>query len=405
MYFQFLRKALFLFFLVLLSAPPASNAQQSDDPIENARFQFGPLGLTPSISLANLGIDSNVFNEFDNPRRDFTFTLAPQLNSWFRAGRSRLSAQTRADLIYFHTYSSERSVDGDIDARWQMPMNRLTPWVGGGYSEGRQRLGYEIDLRSRRVTNELALGVDARITRKTGIGFSARRMSYSFDADEFFRGTSLQEVLNRTSESVGIEYRQSLTPLTTFVVQADALRDRFGYSLARNSDSVQVQVGFDLQPFALISGRARVGYRKFDAIGGGYPSFRGVVANFTVASTVKGRTRIELSGDRDVNYSFEVTEPYYVQTGAVLTATPRLTDHWDIQVRGGGQRLAYRAARDRSLAAERVDRSILFGGGVGYTLGRSIRVGVNVDRQRRRSPLFARAYEGYRIGTSVAYGR
>jgi hypothetical protein len=395
--------------LAPLLAPPFAASQTGSriparDPGEDAPVHLGPVALTPSIGLTNLGIDSNVFNEVDDPKRDVTFTLAPQLGAWVRAGRSRTEIKGQTDLVYFHRYASERSLDGSIEGRFAVPGNRVTPWIGGGYRSGRQRVGYEIDLRSRRITTDADAGVEVRVGGKTRIGVSGARQRTRHDGDAFFQGSSLATTLNRRTDTYGLEYRQSWTVLTTFVAQADAIRDRFEFSPGRNSNSLRVQAGLDLEPRALINGRVRIGYRRFDGVAAGLPGYSGLVAAFMTGATFGGRTRLELSGERDVTYSIEQRYPYYILTGATLSVTPRLTKSWDVQGRVGLQRLAYQPfALDEIL--DRVDRHRLFGGGVGYYLGRDVRVGFNVDRQRRRSPVQARDYDGYRVGVSVTYGR
>ena len=379
---------------------------QDDDPVETARVQAGPFGLTPTIALTNLGVDSNVFNTFEDPKKDFTFTVSPGLDLFFRAGPSRLEVNSRADLVYFHEYSSERSLDGDFDGRWEIRWNRLTPWVAAGYSSGRQRVGYEIDVRSRREIKDYAAGVELRVASKTRIAGSAQRTGYWYDADAIFFDTHLQDVLNRETDTVGLQYRQQLTPLTTFVVHGEQMRDTFEFSPDRDSESTRVLTGFDLGDQALIAGRGRIGYRQYTNVSGAVEDFTGIVASYGVAMTLAGRTRIEVAGQRDINHSYELAYPYYVLTGATVAGTPRLTNKWDIQGRLGLQRLAYRAADNVPGALSgRSDNFRLFGGGIGYHLGREIRLGVNVDRQRRTSPLHSRDYDGYRIGTSITYGR
>jgi opacity protein-like surface antigen len=405
MSFKLLRQFLLLLACLCTFAPGAGAQSPDEDPVETARVQIGPLGLTPAISLSNLGIDSNVFNTFEDPKKDFTFTVSPQVDLFFRAGPSQLAVNSRADLVYFREYAGERSLDGDVDGRWEIRWNRLTPWVAAGYSSGRQRVGYEIDARSRREIKDYAAGVETRVAAKTRIAVSAQRTLYFYDADALFFGTSLREVLNHETESIGLQYRQSFTPLTTFVVHGETMRDTFDFSPVRDSKSVRVQAGFDLDERALIFGRGRVGYRRFESVGGGLPDFSGIVASYGVGTTIKGRTRLEVAGERDINYSYELAYPYYVLSGATVTATPRLTDKWDIQGRAGQQWLAYRAAEGMTTAANRTDTSRLFGGGIGFHLGREIRIGFNIDRQQRMSPLQSRDYDGYRYGTSITYGR
>jgi hypothetical protein len=175
---------------------------------------------------------------------------------------------------------------------------------------------------------------------------------------------------------------------------------------ARDADSWRAEAGFDLSPFALIGGRGRVGYRQFIGTGGALPGYSGVVASVAARSTIRSRTRIEFTTERDVNYSWEVAYPYYVRTGATVTVTPQLTTRWDIRGRLGTQHLAYRAAIGvPELRQDRVDRFGLIGAGIGYRVGRDTRVGVGVDWERRESPVLRHAYEAYRTGVSVTYGR
>jgi hypothetical protein len=68
--------------------------------------------------------------------------------------------------------------------------------------------------------------------------------------------------------------------------------------------------------------------------------------------------------------------------------------------------MAYRPTAGAStLLADRVDSDGVYGTGLGYHFGRDLRVGFNVDRERRTSPVQRRFFEGYRAGVSVTYGR
>jgi hypothetical protein len=393
--------------VVLLLAIPASlSAQTPDDSIERARVQLGPLGLTPSIAVTNLGVDTNVFNQFEEARSDFTFTVSPQLDASLRAGRWRLRVASRSDLVYFQKYSSERSIDGALDSRLERRGSRVTPWFTAASASGRQRFGYDIDLRFRRDVRDLAAGVDTRVAGRTRVGVSARRITYRHDPDAEFDGSSLRDVLDRRRDALGLTFQHPLTPLTTFVASGQRAYDRFEFTPGRDAESNRIDTGFDLSPSALIAGRGRVGYQRFVGTGGALPDYSGTVASVTASSVVGGRTRIEVTSERDLDYSLEVFYPYYVRTGATVTVTPRLTTRWDVRARLGMQRLAYRAATGvPGLQQDRVDRFGLMGAGIGYRLGRDTRVGVGVDRERRESPVLRHAYEGYRTGISVTYGR
>lgn len=57
--------------LVLLIHPPIA-AGQTLDPAATAAIQAGPLGLSPRLTIRNVGFDENVFNSPDAPSRDLT---------------------------------------------------------------------------------------------------------------------------------------------------------------------------------------------------------------------------------------------------------------------------------------------------------------------------------------------
>src|SRR5712692_7446433 len=87
-----------MFFLVAASRPVVA---QEPDPVATARIHLGPLGLNPSMGLANVGVDNNVFNETINPKRDFTFTAEPGLFVAMRTRRGLLKANGHLDFVYF----------------------------------------------------------------------------------------------------------------------------------------------------------------------------------------------------------------------------------------------------------------------------------------------------------------
>jgi hypothetical protein len=392
--------------VLLIGASGVMSGQAIDDPVERSRMHLGPLGLTPSIALTNLGVDTNVFNQFENPKSDFTFTVSPQLETRLRGGRWRLRADGRLDAVYYQQYATERSLDGVFDSRVERRSGRVTPWFSAAAASGRQRFGYDIDLRFRRNVAEMATGVDVRVAGRTRVGVSARRTRYRHDPDAEFFGSSLREALDRRTDALGLQFQYALTPLTTWVVSAERSSDRFEFTPSRDSDSTRVDTGFDLSPSALIAGRGRVGYRRIVGTGGVFPGYSGAVASVAANSTLWGRTHLDVAVDRDISYSWELLYPYYVRTGTTVTITPQLTARWDVRGRFGMQRLAYRAvAGVPGLMTDRIDRVGLFGAGVGYRLGRDMRVGVGVDRERRETPVLQHAYEGYRTGVSVTYGR
>jgi hypothetical protein len=251
--------------------PPLIDIAQrpSEDPVAEAPIRIGVLGLRPRFSLSNLGVDTNVFNSVDNPQSDFTFTASPVLDLWMRTQRGLLSINGQADFVYYNEFASERSINGSGAIGYEYRFNRLRPFVNFSAINARERPGYEIDVRARRFEDTVSLGVELRVASKSFLALSGRRLQLEFDGDAVFDGQPLNQTLNRTLEAVDLTWRQNLTALTTWIVRVSGEEERFEFEQRRNGDSARIQTGFELGRFALIRGRAIVGYRHLVGADGG----------------------------------------------------------------------------------------------------------------------------------------
>ncbi len=112
--------------------------------------------------------------------------------------------------------------------------------------------------------------------------------------------------------------------------------------------------------------------------------------------------------NRDLDYSFEDTDYYYVSTGGSVQLTQELGAGWDVNATIGRTNLAYPTIQ---VAIDGVpggpaetDRVAVVGLGAGRRLGSDVRVGINVNHMQRRSPIAGRSYQGYGVGGTVSYG-
>jgi hypothetical protein len=391
--------------LVLCLAGAAASAQERPDPASSARFRLGPVAFAPVIELRNIGIDSNVFNEpsADEPQSDFTATFAPGVKSWMRVGRARLSVEQRVDLVYFHKFDSQRSANSNGVYRLELPLARVTPYVSHGLLFTRDRPGFEIDARARRTERTLTAGADVQVGSRLTTSLAVRRGRHEYSANETFQGTYLRELLNRDVDSVELAVRHKATPLTTLVLLGESRRERFDESPARDADSVRITPGVEFDAFAIISGKGFVGFRRMDFRSPDVPDFAGLVASGDLGYRLLGSTRFNLKALRDIAYSYQVDEPYYVQTGATLSVTQVVKAGWDVVGRVGRQRLAYERRAGAVVVGNRVDGVWIVGGGAGYRFSQGLRLGINVDSYRRRSDSARRDYDGLLVGSTVTY--
>jgi hypothetical protein len=403
-----LKKGLFIAGLGLLVAARAF--AQGDfvepDPAK-VHVQIGPLWLNPTIALTNLGVDTNVFNEPAalSPKRDFTATITPKTDVWLRLGRTWLVGNVDEGIVWYEKYASERSLNDHYQLGWHAPLNRLTFDVGGNYLNTHDRPGFEIDARSQHTDIGGTASADVRVLSKTFFGVKASVLRTNFDGAATFDGVNLRDELNRTDTIGAFTIRHELTPLTSLSVDVAREQQRFDFSPVRNADSTQVTGRISFDPAALIKGSASIGYRDFEPIDRSLPAYQGTTASADLTYTLLGVTQFGLQAMRDVQYSYEVNQPYYLLSGISGSIAQKIFGPVDIVGRGGIQRLDY---RDRALVpvplSARTDYVHTYGAGVGYRFAADLRVGVNIDHSDRASGVADRRYTGLRYGTSVTYG-
>jgi hypothetical protein len=393
--------------LVLSSRASAQSGARAEPDASKARVRVGRLMLNPTIALTNLGVDTNVFNEADEraPKHDFTLTVTPQTDLWLRMGRSRVTGNVKEDLVWYQEFAGERSANNSLEVGWLLPLNRLVLHADTAYLRTRDRPGFEIDARSQRTELAYHGSVEIRARPKVFVGIRGDRTTTSFDSVATFNGVSLRDALNRTVTREAVTIRQQLTPLTAVTLDVGRSQDRFEFSPLRDSDSTNVSVGVQLDKFALIKGSASVGYRDFQPVSPSLPAYKGATAAADLSYVAFGRTRVGVEAMRDVQYSFDINEPYFLLTGVTGSLAQRIGRPVDLVGRIGVQQLDYRDRIGVTAAARnRIDYVHTYGGGLGYHMGTDIRIGFNIDRQHRTSVVGNREYHGIRFGTSVTYG-
>ena len=375
--------------VLLLVAPPKVGAQApATDGWDTGRWRFGPLAVTPRIELRNLGWDSNVFNETENPKSDFTTTVAAPIDWWFRFGRVPPARRRRLRGRLLRGIRRTRAASTNAtSSRCSCRSTGSGRTSAARTSSTNDRPGYEINDRVRHTETGVNGGIVVRLTSRLDLDVSGRETTYEYRDQNYAGNPYSRHSEPPTTTNYGAQTRYKLSSLTTLTLLADSVRERYTGTPERDNDGYRILPGVEFGEYALITGKAQVGYRKLDTIAQGMPDFSGLVANAELSYVLGEVTRFTVGVSRDIHFSYEVTEPFYVQPGLTLSVTQQVGGPWDVQARGSWYRLDYQraATAPANQAPERVDRYQTFGGGVGYRLGRDIRVGFNVDYFRRDS--------------------
>lgn len=364
-------------------------------------FHFGPLSMTPKIGIRNVGIDTNVFNTPVAPVQDVTGTIAPALDAWLRAGRALISSRTTTEWVLYRDAATERSFNAGENVRIDVDLTRLTPRMSAQYLNTRQRPNDEIDVRVQQLNAGGGLGTTIHAGSRLTFDVDASRMRFDY-ADGEYGDPEIALALNRDSASFGVVSKYDLTSLTSLALKVDTIQDRFVYSRQRDGNSLRVMPGVTFRPFALISGSAFVGVRQLKTLDPLVPDYTGPVAAVELKYVALDMFRVIGQVKRDIDYSLEFAEPFFVSTSVGIEVTQVLGLNWDVVGRIRRGSLAYPGAA--AGFGERVDYVNGFGAGVGRRIADVYRLGLDVEYTRRRSSLVTHTYEGLRAGGSFTYG-
>jgi hypothetical protein len=404
------RRAAIASAVIGLGLTPAALQAQTPPPPDfrsNARMHVGPLYLNPALQLRELGVDSNVFNSTEDPKSDFTTTLAPQLEMWLPLNRRILvSGMAGSDVVYYATYKNQRSLNGAYTARADITLHRLTFFAVDNLTNTRERPNFEIDIRPRRFEHGIGGGLGFKLHDKLAVELSGRQARLRYDDKATFEGTNLSAYLDRDARAVAVDAGFRITPYTTVGFRGETIRDRFVKARERDGDSVRALPYVTFNPRALIKGTAAVGFRRFTPRSVQVPAFSGLVASAGLAYTLNGSTSFGLTVDRDLTYSFEPSSPYFIQTGFGVSGRRQLVRNFDAIA--GVQRYAYAyrlLASPAALLASAGRREITtnYSFDVGYRASRKARIGFGVVSWHRSSNQRAdRDYDGLRFRSTAA---
>ena len=387
--------------VTVLSA--ASARAQSTAGADAGVVKLGPVTIKPTFMIRNIGSDNNVFNEAENPKKDFTMTVSPAAEIVFQPRRLKVSYTQSTDYVYFHTYKDERGANQSSVLRVDLNLGVLQPYVGTGGVSTKARLNHEIDERARHDDRSYIAGVTIKLFTSTTLQLGVRQLTTRFEEDEEFRGQRLADSMNSRLESVEGVLGIALTPLTSVGLQVAKERQVFDRASERDSDTLRVMPTLTFSPLGLINGTLAVGYRKFTARDPATPAFSGLVARVGTGVTLFDNHRVDVTVIRDLSYSYDRETPYFIGTSGTVTWTYAVAGPFDIKLSATRDRMHYRGSGVTPAADE--DNYDEYGAGLGVRIRRRLRVGIHGDFIRRESDKTSdRNYDNHRIYGTLTWG-
>jgi hypothetical protein len=175
---------------------------------------MGPLQLFPALTLRDIGIDSNVYNESVR-HEDFTYTVSPTLKTVLPIRESRLTTRGALDFRYFQTHKDQQSTSGSLNTQLEVGSGRVRPFGTAGLVRSHERGGYDVDRRAYTLASQVKAGASLSLTPVTSLTGWLVRESTRFDRLEMFDGVSLSQQLDRVTRGTASGLRFELTLFTS----------------------------------------------------------------------------------------------------------------------------------------------------------------------------------------------
>ena len=389
--------------VALLSAHEA--AAQENFILPSTRvFMAGPASFYPQIALRDTGTDSTVYLDSSNPRSDLTYAVTPRVYAVVPIGNTRFIGTGTGDLVYYRTYSDQRSLTAVLEGRYELTSPGFRPFVEVGFASRGDRMGFEIDQRARHTQTTVIAGADIDVTSMTALTGWVGRSATAYDENQQYVGVMLADQLNHSRDTAAAGARFRVTPLTTVLMAAEFERDRFDLAPLRNADSFRIGPAIAVDTGAALTGNAKGGFRTFTPSYPEVPSFRGFVGTARLHYVLPDLVKLDLEANRDLSYSYDPVQPYYMESGGRLTAEQRIFGPFELI--GIAERREIRSQRIGGRAFDgRRELTTSLGGGFAIKVQNQTRFTFTYERaERTSSESVSRNYERTRVLGSISYG-
>jgi hypothetical protein len=367
-------------------------------------FIAGPVSFYPQIALRDTGTDSNVYLDSSDPKSDLTYAVTPRLYAVVPIGNTRFISTSTGEVVYYRTYRDQRSLTAVFEGRYEVTSPGFRPFVEMGFASRGERVGFEIDTKARHTQSTIIAGVDVDVSPLTALTAWVGHSATAYDKDQQYLSFMLADQLNHSRDTAAAGGRIRITPLTTVLVAAEFERDRFELAPQRNADSFRIGPAIAFDSGGALTGNAKAGFRSFTPNYPEVPSFRGLVGTARLHYALPDIVKLDLEANRDLSYSYDPIQPYYMESGARLTASQRVFGPFEaIAI---GERREVRNQRIGGMAFDgRRELTTSLGGGFAIQAQNQVRFSFTYEQRKRTSTeLVGRNYERTRVLGWISYG-
>ena len=292
--------------------------------VESARWRIGALRVNASLSLTNVGYDSDLYyGHLDEPAPDFTLTASIPVQLLVPLGKKAvLEISDSPQYMFYFSTEKERAWDNSFGSRIHFALKRFYIQAGGELSSVRRRMSPELNVNVRERSEALDGTLLWQASRNVSFATLYDHVRYSY-GDPEIGGISPVQALNREEGYVDlVTYFQPSTRLRLFVDgQYGLYTFSEGVATRRNTRSYGLFGGLDFvpregetRPVEPVQGSISLGYKRFDVLDAASLDGSGFVGAADVSVGLFKRTAARVFLSRDFEFSVYSDGTYYLST-------------------------------------------------------------------------------------------
>jgi hypothetical protein len=280
------------------------------------RLRAGPFRLYPRVLIDQIGYDTNIFRQNEDPVSDFTFTISPELQTFVLYKESFIVAFViNPEYVYYFDQNDLRGWNLSYSSwiKWRM----LHSFVISGEYENFTRRTRPSSEFSERVnqTQEIYSGsffYEGSNNAALGIYAAQNRIEYESIGEPL--SDVYYSLLNRDEKTFSLEMYYPIFIDSNLFLRLEYNKYEFEQSESRqkDSESYQISSGISFPLLGKIRGTLSLGYKRFNPREKEFKGYSGVIGDTGLEYRIS-RFNFRASYSRNIPFSLRRESIYFLQ--------------------------------------------------------------------------------------------
>ncbi len=386
-----------------LGTSQVSSQEDFEKAMKEARWQMGPLRLSPWYALRDFGYVDNVFGSSDNPKSDYTATVGAGLRGYL-GSKATLAFHALPEYVWWADLENRRRLGGRYGAGLFGYFDRLSLETEATSSNLQEYISSEVEQPVGIERRRGAAAIELEFVTHLAVFASGALEEWRYDDTDVGgpQGARLL-LLDRTENVYRGGLRYGLTKSFTLgagVEYSDVLFARTEYDRSNKGVAPLVELNYTRTRFMVDFSAA---YRSLEPTGDSiFLPFEGATGRFSFGWRPGSRLSFQVYGSRNLVYSLYLGSTYYLDDRlGVGVAVPL---GWRILARAYYERGKNDYVMLESSDNQRLDDLSSYGGSAEIELGEKVRFYLGLSRQSYESNLDLGNRSIFRFQFGITFG-